>query len=380
MKILVISNYYPPHYLGGYELACFDTVNFLKQKGHEVSVLTGSYMSNQCEDNVYRKLSYIDYESPSYKNKYDIEEFNYKVTQNIIKMTKPDIVYVWSLRLISLSPLWAIEKTKIKKIFEIGDFWMKGFLNNSFLPKLKRGIKNILPLGNSKEVSISPAICISNWMVDIMKNQYGSQKVHVVPNGTSISKERCTKKDDSIMKYMFCGRIDYSKGLDMAIKSLSYLKDNNCDDFEFHIYGDGDKTYLKRCLKMITILNLQDQVFYHGKQDNLEEAYKQNHVLLMPTRMQEPFGLVLIEAMNYGVVPIAPNNYGPKEIIDDCKDGILFKQYDQKSFDEKLKLIHNNWDWMKDLRLNGFEKVEKNYNLNIVKNQIEQLLIEEVKA
>jgi len=380
MKILVISNYYPPYYLGGYELACFDTVKFLKQKGHDVTVLTGNYMSNQCESNIYRQLNYIDYESPSYKNKHDVEEFNYSVTEDIIQMTQPDIIYIWSLRLISLSPLWAIEKTKIKKIFEIGDFWMKGFLNNSFLPKLKRGIKNILPLGNAQEVNISPAICISNWMVDIMKNQYGSQKIHVVPNGTNISEQKCKEKDDSVMKYMFCGRIDYSKGLDMAIKSLSYLKDNNCEDFEFHIYGDGDKTYLKRCLKMIDILNLQDQVFYHGKHDNLEEAYKQNHVLLMPTRMKEPFGLVLIEAMNHGVVPIAPNDYGPKEIIDDCKDGILFKQYDQKSLDEKLKLIHNNWNWMKDLRLSGFEKVEKNYNLNIVKSKIEQLLIEEVKA
>ena len=380
MKILVISNYYPPYYLGGYELACFDTVEFLKGKGHEVSVLTGDYMSSKCENNVYRKLSYIDYKSPSYKNKYDIEKFNYNVTEEIILKTKPDIIYVWSLRLISLSPLWAIEKIKIKKIFEIGDFWMKGFLNDSFIAKLKRGIKNHLPFGNSREVSISPAICISNWMVEIMKEKYGSQKIYVVPNGTKISENRSIQKDNSIMKYMFCGRIDYSKGLDMAIKSLSYLKDSNYNDFEFHIYGGGDNTYLKRCLKMVEILDLQDKVFYHGKKDDLEDAYKQNHVLLMPTRMKEPFGLVLIESMNHGVIPIAPNNYGPKEIIDDCKDGVLFKQYDQKSLDEKVKLIHNNWDWMDDLRLHGLKKVEKNYNLYSVKNIIEKVLIEEAKA
>ena len=380
MKILVISNYYPPYYLGGYELACFDTVKFLQQKGHEVSVLTGDYKSNKCEDNIYRKLHYIDYKSPSYKNKYDIEEYNYHVTEEIIQKEKPDIIYVWSLRLVSLSPLWIIEKRKIKKIFEIGDFWMKGFLRNNFLSELKRGIKNILPFSKSQKVTISPSICISNWMVDIMKEEYNSRKVYVVPNGTTLAKQKCIDKNDSVMKYMFCGRIDYSKGLDMAIKALSYLKDNNYNDFEFHIYGDGDKVYLKRCMKMIKILGLQNHTFYHGKQDNLEEAYKQNHVLLMPTRMKEPFGLVLIEAMNYGVISIAPNNYGPKEIIDDYKDGILFKQYDQKSFDEKVKCIHNNWDLMKDLRLNGFKKVEKNYNLNIVKSKIEQLLIEEARV
>ncbi len=380
MKILIIGNYYPPYYLGGYELACFDTVEFLKQKGHDVSVLTGNYKSNKCSDKIYRKLSYIDYESPSYKNKHDIEEFNYAVTKDIIQTTKPDIIYIWSLRLLSLSPLWAVERTKIKKIFEIGDFWMKGFLNSSFLSKVKRGIKNILPMSSSKEVNISPVICVSNWMADIMKKQYGSKKIHVVPNGTKISEQKYFNKDKTIMRYMFCGRIDHSKGLDMAIKSLSYLNDNGLNDFEFHIYGDGDEKYLNRCLKMIKILNLQDNVFYHGKQNNMKEAYIKNHILLMPTRMHEPFGLVIIEAMHYGVISIAPNNYGPKEIIDDGKNGIVFEQFDQEVFDKKVKFIYNNWKLMETLRQNGFDKVEKNYNLNIVKNKIEQLLIVEAKA
>ncbi|MFL6415943.1 MAG: hypothetical protein ACJ74Y_09775, partial [Bryobacteraceae bacterium] len=40
MKVLVISNFYPPHYVGGYELACAEVVEFLQRRGAEVLVLT----------------------------------------------------------------------------------------------------------------------------------------------------------------------------------------------------------------------------------------------------------------------------------------------------------------------------------------------------
>jgi glycosyltransferase involved in cell wall biosynthesis len=320
MKILILSNYYPPYYIGGYELACFDTVEYLKNAGHDVYVLTGDY--KDCSQNfqrVYRKLRYIDYSNPSFLDKFKVEEFNYQTTKDVISKINPDLVYVWSLRLVSMSPLWAVEQSNVKKVFEIGDFWMKGFLSNSFFSKIKRRIKQVIPFFKSVEVQINPIISVSSWMKKEMKDLYGSKQIFQIPNGTKITKDKI-EKNTAMMRYMFCGRIDYSKGLDLAIKALSNIKDKKVLDFQFHIYGEGDETYINRCKKMITLLKLEDEVIFHGKSENLEKEYKKNHVLLMPTRMREPFGLVLIEAMNYGVVCLATNDYGPSEIIDDNKN------------------------------------------------------------
>ncbi len=33
MKILIISNLYPPHILGGYEILCAQVVGYLKKEG-----------------------------------------------------------------------------------------------------------------------------------------------------------------------------------------------------------------------------------------------------------------------------------------------------------------------------------------------------------
>src|SRR5258707_13689899 len=43
MKVLLVSNLYPPHYLGGYEVRCAQTATELQRRGHEVQVLTSSY-------------------------------------------------------------------------------------------------------------------------------------------------------------------------------------------------------------------------------------------------------------------------------------------------------------------------------------------------
>ena len=43
MKILVLTNLYPPHYVGGYELHCQTVVEALRARGHVVQVLTSDH-------------------------------------------------------------------------------------------------------------------------------------------------------------------------------------------------------------------------------------------------------------------------------------------------------------------------------------------------
>lgn len=376
MKILILTNYYPPYYIGGYELACFQTVKYLENIGHEVFVLTGEHKKQSSKfEKVYRKLKYINYTNSSYKNKHSVECFNYETTKEFIEITKPDLVYVWSLRLVSLSPLWAVEKLNKKKVFEIGDFWMKGFLSNHLFSKIKRKVKEFLPVFKARKIEIDPIISVSKWMIKDMKELYGSKKIFHVPNGTTISNKKYEKSRHR-MNYIFCGRLDYSKGLDIALKALGNLKDKRLDDFNLDIYGDGDQNYIKKCKKIVQLLNLEDNVIFHGKKDDLSKAYEKAHVLLMPTRMKEPFGLVIIEAMNYGVIPIATNNYGPSEIIDDDINGLLFKPSSINDLIYKILLIHNNWDLLEKYGDNAKKKVKEKFNMNIVKKQVENILLD----
>jgi N-acetyl-alpha-D-glucosaminyl L-malate synthase BshA len=73
---------------------------------------------------------------------------------------------------------------------------------------------------------------------------------------------------------------------------------------------------------MARTLGIADDVLFLGKQNHVERLIPLAHVLLMPSEM-ESFGLVALEAMACGVVPVATRVGGVPELITDEEDGFL---------------------------------------------------------
>ena len=134
MKILFITNLYPPYYIGGYELACQDIAEGLRQRGHDISILTSIYGVNKEteEGNVYRKLYlYRSFhtEKPSAINYNSYEAHNYFVTRSIIGNFNPDIIYLWSLYNLTLAPAVAAQESECKSIYHLFDYHLREYLN-----------------------------------------------------------------------------------------------------------------------------------------------------------------------------------------------------------------------------------------------------------
>jgi len=69
-------------------------------------------------------------------------------------------------------------------------------------------------------------------------------------------------------------------------------------------------------------LKVDRYCWFLGKQDHVERLIPLAHVLLMPSEM-EAFGLVALEAMACGVVPVATRVGGVSELITHGEDGFL---------------------------------------------------------
>ena len=105
MRILVLSNLYPPHHKTDYELVCQDIVASLKSRQHRIKVLTSTYgiEGPRVEDDIHRMLT-IDLKD--YPNWRDIllKEFNNQTYfKKICLDFKPEICFFFNLSLISLS-------------------------------------------------------------------------------------------------------------------------------------------------------------------------------------------------------------------------------------------------------------------------------------
>lgn len=135
-------------------------------------------------------------------------------------------------------------------------------------------------------------------------------------------------------KIIFVSRLEIEqKGLDYLIKIGKSLK----DDWKIFIAGEGkDK---KKLMKMIKMNNLQEKIILCGalKSEELEELYTSGSLFISTSRW-EGFGLVITEAMLFGLPIISFNNRGPNEILKNGNYGILIEKNNINDF---IKMVNN---------------------------------------
>ncbi len=89
-----------------------------------------------------------------------------------------------------------------------------------------------------------------------------------------------------------------------------------------HLLMVGDGPERTPCEHLARDLKVDAHVSFLGKQNHVERLIPLAHVLLMPSEM-ESFGLVALEAMACGVVPVATRVGGVPELITHGDDGYL---------------------------------------------------------
>ncbi|HUC36537.1 MAG TPA: hypothetical protein VMR97_05385, partial [Acidimicrobiales bacterium] len=116
MRILVLTNMYPPHAYGGYELSCRDVVERWKSTGHEVLVLTsdvrlGAMLEAPAEEgrNVRRELRLYWQDHvilrPSPGRRFAIERSNRRRLEDALSELRPDVVSAWAMGAMSMGLL-----------------------------------------------------------------------------------------------------------------------------------------------------------------------------------------------------------------------------------------------------------------------------------
>jgi len=124
--------------------------------------------------------------------------------------------------------------------------------------------------------------------------------------------------------FVYLGRLVPQKGIE---EILNFFKANN--ECELTIVGNGSmkKNVEKTALKYN---NINYKPFTRNVKDLVKEIRANEFMILnskTTTKWEELFGLVIIESMSQGTIPIASNHSGPKEIIT-SDTGYLFKEGD----------------------------------------------------
>lgn len=132
------------------------------------------------------------------------------------------------------------------------------------------------------------------------------------------------------IQFLYVGRLIDRKYVDITIKALH---ESRIDNFVFNIIGSGPCESALRSL--VSELGMESKVNFLGRmsRENVMSYYNKAHFFVMVSR-DEAFGLVYLEAMCAGCIPIAAKDEGVDGIVRDGQNGFLINS------GEEGELIH----------------------------------------
>lgn len=238
----------------------------------------------------------------------------------------------------------------VSKLIEISE--NQSFIKNIFT-KLKFSLMNFLAKDFTKFIVLTEG----------NKKEWKLKNLQVIPNPLPffpVEKSSLQNK-----KVIAVGKQSYQKSYDRLLKSWALL-DEEFHDWELHIYGKFDeKLGLEN---LVQNLKIDKQVFFHLPEKKIEKKYAESSIFVLSSRY-EGFGMVLIEAMSFGIPCVSFDcNYGPSDIIKNNEDGFLIKDGDEESFAEKLQLLMTDENLRKEMGEKARKNVERFLPENVVKN------------
>ncbi|MHB1710026.1 MAG: glycosyltransferase family 4 protein [Acidimicrobiales bacterium] len=359
MRVLVLTNMYPPHAYGGYEQSCRDVVEYWRSAGHQVLVLTGRItvpgvaVIHEDPNQVRRELwlNWEDHEivNPHLHQRLTRELTNRRSLDRAVQEFRPDVVSAWAMGAMSLGLLTSVARRGIPVVSVICDEWpLYGPLVDAWLrpfaarPRLGRligvltGLETTLPDLDR----IGPACFVSEFLRRTVRARSpwcfpDSTVVYSgIQSGEFPARRRAAPRWG--WRLLCVGRIDPRKGVDTAIRALALCP----PEAVLQVIGRGDDRHLRALGDLASELGLSDRVrFGTAERSELAGIYAAADALVFPPTWEEPFGLVPVEAMSCGTPVVATTVGGAAEFLEPGTNCLAFPPGDAEGLVVALRRL-----------------------------------------
>ncbi len=381
MRILVLSNLYPPNVIGGYERLCFEVTAGLAELGHEMVVLTSRYDGQPADysrQTVYRTLDLVtgpDIYTPFAGTPDQREEINRRNLQTLaetLERTRPDVVFAWNLFFLDASILHALEASPVRTVVMLTDNWLLVMRNpvfvSEFFRKFVHGSGNFSPqsswrrrLAALKEIfgragprrnrSSLEAIFGAAFMHDLYEaGGVTFNRYRIIHNGVrQVQRDQAAFRDcarwvePDTLRLLFAGRLVDLKGAHTAVAAMPLLEPASCGvtRVQLTILGDAqDAAYQQQLAAAIAQSGRSSDIVLRPTvaEHELFELFQANDIYLFPS-LYEPFSLTLIHALACGIPTVASRVGGNPEIVQDGRSGLLFDKGDPQDLADAVRRL-----------------------------------------
>ncbi len=305
-------------------LPCFYKVNLYNELAKNIKIFV-IFISNNTDEK--RSGDFIDLS--------DIN-FEYNIINKGDFQSRNQLKSILSLRN-------SLKNLKYKKLLVSGwdliEFWylvLKGkkrklclALESTILESNTNGIKGII-----KKIflsRISTVFASGDLHVKLLEKLSYTGNIKVTQGVGIINKpEFVSSKKEYQKRFLFIGRLSKVKNLEMLINIFNELK-----EYQLTILGVGEEGQYLRSISNKNIL-------FKGSVENKEikNIFFENDIFILPS-ISETWGLVVEEALYFGLPVIISENCGARELIQNEKNGFIINPKDEINIRKTILKINS---------------------------------------
>ena len=396
MRILVVTNLYPPQELGGYGRCIADFVWGLIQNGNSVGVLCSNadYLDSE-ESSVSHKGSNgeIVIRELKLKGSYKdgvteytdsticaaIDDFNISLIGGI-DMSQWDGILVGNLDLLGSRFLQALTSSKLPVLhhisftslpFSVHEF--PGSSNYSILAASQCVRENIRKSGVLVDEFnvVYPGARCELFSSDNSSLSYALQyALSLAERGYSLGSV------ENPLKIGFAGLLMGSKGLHTLVLAALQLAVTGIS-IQINIAGaEFQSNYKSRLQAIVDDAGMHGLINFVGQLDRkrLSRFWELHHLGVFPSIHPEAFGIVGAEIMASGVALITSGVGGSSELIDH-NSGFTFKADSPEDLSKVIKSVRNKPDLIARVARNGKERAHTMFSVVRSSEKIQKIFL-----
>lgn len=420
MKILALTNLYPPHHAGTFDLRCEALVNDFKLRGHTVQVLTSSHgmlMPQQGSEVERRLILNGVYDHPlvtSYNELKKIELANNAALRDTLATFAPDIVHVFSLTGLSKSMLFTLRQSRIPTVFDVADDWMTVDLKSDpwlrwwnhpasnmgrkalEISGQRNSLDDLAPTRPMKGYDRLPELYTdgpapsslgmfrferiyfaSAWLKETAEEAgFLVNHADVIHPGIAAEHfvEDVRPASAAPQKLLVVSPLHKRSGVLAAVKALQELRRTGTKA-TLSIYGRGDSSYMAELRSLIALQQLPVEFLNVSNfVRDLPAVYRRHDAFLYTSEEPEPFSFTVLEAMAAGLPVVGTALGGTRDLLRHGENALTFTPGEPYELAQAVHELQVSPALRVQMAETAQAEVFSVYNTTRVTDQIEQFL------
>ncbi len=346
MRILYLTNYYPPHYIGGYELHCQRVAQWLSQQGHAVRILSSDFRLEDIADDaptdgpeVFRHLQLRYWKDITELGYWQRERRDLAILRLQMHSFKPDIVVLWNMAKLASGLVMEAQRLSPVLVYHLMDEWVTLFQTGNGLPQfwarpansfwgrctkpILRKLYRLLLSDDVRAWHPRNAILVSHALGKLLdKNDLQFEKKHVsfITYEPALFPENLPRDPGttSPVRFLWAGRLCRGKGLETTLKALDILHQKMPEGWTLDFCGpidmEDDTTLFSPRLSRAPWRN---QVQYLGSlpHDKMPAQYRKHDIFLFTSEVHEGLPGTIVEAFASGLGVIGTLTGGTHDVL-----------------------------------------------------------------